>query len=370
MTPETSFLFPLDEVEQNPGAPWSVPGTEVSTEQQFNREKLLDLLSRSEFANVETRVARILQLFPETRDSDTELAIQYWKRFQPDVLAEHRPLTLDVLHELQNISTIIRCRQRIQNDLELFVGSPRSNRRRGEFQMEIHQYLSSRKKEQAQTIIYIDETGTDGQSPYSGLGGICVIDTRQYEITLRQLERWRSETAGTPTFHFADVDSARVSEYVDFANQLRKYRSGLIFAGYAVELRGSKSHKVAELILHMVADTCGYMRENGCLEGSRNILVIKESEAYFDATHLDELKKDLAEILYRRFGPQITLLDIESRPKGRDVLLEGADMIAASLRRQLTSSSSIHKDRLAEAIFNATGLGDTREPGMIHKIYR
>jgi hypothetical protein len=364
------LLFTPLETEDNPAVPWSERDSIESTTVDEERSKLLDAISGLEIVNVEHRVARILQRFPECRDSDTELAIKYWKQYEPEKIAAHKPLTLEVLHDLQNITTIVRCRQHIQNDLGLFTGSPRTRRRRGDLQLELYQYLSDRRKSENEIVIYLDETGTDGQSMYMGIGGVCILDTRQYELNLHQFRKWRETYGPTQKYHFADVTSVNLAEYLDLTKRLRKHRNGLLFFGYAVECRGSFSHRVADLTVQLLSDTCHYLRINGCLDRPRDIRVVKEAEAFFDLNHLDALKSDAQKHLYREFGSSITLTDIQPRPKGNTVLLECADLIAAAMRRRYTSSSSIHKDQLADAVFGATGLNDSEEQGAIFKIYR
>ncbi len=354
----------------SPTLPWSLPVEIQNQEVLTDRSELLSRLGTLNLVTVEHKVAKVLQQYPECRDSDTALAIRYWKKFQPDILEKNKPLSLDVLHHLQPMTTIIRCRQHIQNDLSLFQGAPRTRRRRGDLQMEFFQYLSEQKATQPEITVYLDETGTDGQSNYMGIGGICVIDNRQYELTLQQFNNWREDLNYPETFHFADASSKNADYFMQLAAQLSKRRTGLMFFGYATEVKGARNQKIADLIIQLVSDIVDYMQENGCLNTHRHLRIVKEAEAQFDNMHLDQLRKDVAEHLYHHNGSMISLTDILPRPKGREVMLECADLIASSMRRRLTTNRDIHKDRISSAVFNATGLVDDSESSALYIIHR
>lgn len=369
MTVSSESLFNYEN-HLSPTLPWSSPAQAPKQELLTDRSELLSRLGTLNLVTVEHKVARILQQYPECRDSDTELAIRYWKKYQPDIISKNRPFSLDVLHDLQPMTTIVRCRQHVQNDLDLFQGAPRTRRRRGDLQMEFFQYLSEKKSVQPEITIYLDETGTDGQSNYMGIGGICVMDNRQYELTLQQFINWRESLNHPETLHFADANSNTADFYIQLANQISKYRTGLMFFGYATEVRGARNQKIADLIIQLTSDIVNYMHKNGCLNSHRHLRIIKEAEAQFDSMHLDQLQKDIADHLYHNNNSLVSLTDISTRPKGRDVLLECADVIASSMRRRLTTNREIHKDRISDAVFNATGLIDDSESSAVYTIHR
>ena len=107
--------------------PWTpAPVVQVTPENEEKRRTLLAELAESHLGTVENKVGDILQKFPETRDSDTALAIRYWRRFEANVLEQFPETDLDVLYGLQAIDTVTRSRRHIQNGLGLYQGSPRT----------------------------------------------------------------------------------------------------------------------------------------------------------------------------------------------------------------------------------------------------
>jgi hypothetical protein len=138
-TEESGLLFPIhDPIPEL--QPWSTPHEpDLLPEQADRRQRMLADIANSYLATREQRVARILQRFPETRDSDTALCIRYWNMFQADVLERWQPLELEVLYELDRIETIGRVRRMIQNELRLFRGVEETRRAREAMQAEFHE---------------------------------------------------------------------------------------------------------------------------------------------------------------------------------------------------------------------------------------
>ena len=59
-----------------------------TAEQRIGREKveLIDRILHNKLVDINSKVAFILNHFPNTRNSDIDLAIQYWKNFDRDVI--------------------------------------------------------------------------------------------------------------------------------------------------------------------------------------------------------------------------------------------------------------------------------------------
>ena len=349
--------------------PWDAPGQHRDETLERERDRLLASLAASELGTIEARCAQILQTYPETRDSDIELSLRYWAEYEADIIAEAKPLELDVLHALQPMATLIRCRQRIQNDFGLFIGTRRTRGFRDERQMQFYQYLAEQSSENAECCFYIDETGSEPQGRFVGIGGICILDVRAFSMRHSALRHWRVEQGWVETLHFSAADSKAESRFIALLAELRRHRAGLLFLGYAALCRGNRDSVLASLIVQLVGDALARADKLGCLGGPRSVRVIKEAADGFDALHLDAIKSDLADHLAHRFPQRVHLAGVQPLPKGREVLLECADVIAASMKRRWESGSSIHKDRIAEAVMNVTGFEDERTNAAIYKVH-
>jgi hypothetical protein len=349
--------------------PWDAPGQHRDATIERERDRLLASLAASELGTIEARCAQILQTYPETRDNDIELALRYWAEYEAHVIAAATPLELEVLHSLQPMATLIRCRQRIQNDFGLFIGTRRTRGFRDERQMQFYQYLAEQRAGEAECCFYIDETGSEPQGRFVGIGGICILDVRAFSMHHSALKHWRAERGWVETLHFADADSKTESRFIELLAELQRHRVGLLFLGYATLCRGNRDSALASLIVQLVGDALTRADQLGCLCGPRSVRVIKEAADGFDSLHLDAIRSDLADHLAHRFPQRVHLAAVQPLPKGREVLLECADVIAASMKRRWESGSWKHKDRIAQAVMNVTGFEDERTNAAIYRVH-
>jgi|WetSurMetagenome_2_1015567.scaffolds.fasta_scaffold16685_3 hypothetical protein len=350
--------------------PWNLASEpKIPATEEVERKTLLAALSQSVLGNMEQRLAYILQRYPETRDSDTALAIRYWTMFQAEIIETWDTLSLDVLYDLDPMGTISRIRRHIQNDLRLFASSGRMAQLKDGFQMELSEYLAAGRAVSSEIRFYLDETGNEGGKSYTGVAGLCVMEWKQYEKHWAALANWRSQQGWPETIHFVDTGSAQQPKALALMDQLGQRRSGLLFVGYALPSRGNTHQALVDLFIQLVIDSLRHMNALGCLDGQRALTLVKEADSGFDAVHLEPLRKFLAQQLGREFPDQVFLKDVEPIPKGREVMLECADLIAGGMQRRALYGGRNPKDILAEAVFNVTGFEDVRDNGTVFKAH-
>lgn len=350
--------------------PWDLkPSPQLPGNAEAERQALLASLEGTALVKTEQRVAKILQRYPETRESDTALAIRYWSMFQADVLEQWQPLELDVLFELDRIETISRVRRHIQNDLQLFVASQYTRVLRKEIQTEFNQYLAAERPVGPEIRFYLDETGNEQGKAYLGVAGICAMNWRQYAKHWSGLDRWRSEQGWPETIRFADSGTAMQPKALELLAALQQRQSGLLFVGYAMTSRGHTYELMLGLFIQVVMDSLRHMNMLGCLGTSRLLTVVKEAESGFDALYLAAMTKSLADQVAREFPEQVVMGEVVSLPKGREVMLECADLVAGGMQRRARYGGRNPKDVLAEAVFNVTGFEDPRDNGIVFRAY-
>lgn len=218
---------------------------------------------------------------------------------------------------------------------------------------------------------YLDETSNDTKDNYVGIAGICILNWAQYEISHAALTQWRERQGWPETIHFADLDASTRARAIALIMQMSspKRRAGLLFFAYRLNARGATSNKIASLIQQLVVDALKEADSHGCIDTRRGIRIVKEAETGFDTFHIPELEKTIAVQLAREFPDRVYLVGIESRAKGREVLLEVADLIAASTRRRDLFASQNPKDVLAQTVMNLTGFEDTRDDRVLFKLF-
>jgi hypothetical protein len=350
--------------------PWSATQeSQLSPEQIERRQRILAGIADSRFGALEHRVADILKRFPETRDSDTALCIKYWKTYHADVLERWRPLELEVLFQLDRLETIGRIRRMIQNELRLFRGVESVRRARGAAQAEFHEYLVAHHASLPEIRFYLDETGNEGNKAYTGVAGVCIMNWKQFEKHHAALELWRSRQGWPETIHFSETGAGKMDRAVSLLQQLRSRRSGILFLGHSLSARGRTQEVLFSLFIQLIVDSLKYLRDWNCLARGHGVRVIKEAEPGFDALFKDKMTKQLGEVVAMEFPGELAVLPVETVTKGREVLLECADLIAGGMQRRALGKGRNPKDRLAEAVVNVTGFEDHEEPGAVFKHY-
>src|SRR5258705_13630956 len=93
------------------------------------REALLKSVNACELNTIETRVAWLLNHFPNTRDSDLALQIRYWQHFQPEHF-DGSAISVRDYYRLAKLTTLTRARATIQNTIKLFQASDEVKKQR------------------------------------------------------------------------------------------------------------------------------------------------------------------------------------------------------------------------------------------------
>ena len=365
----SGMLFHID-----PPAPEVQPWTtraepELDQELAERRAELLANIAHSQLSTYEQRVARILQRYPETRDSDIALCLRYWRTFQADVIEQWKPLELEVLFELDRMDTLGRTRRFVQNDLRLFRGMEDTRKAREAMQRELHEYLAAHRDTLPEIRFYLDETGNEGDKNYTGVAGVCVINWKQYEKHHAAIKQWREKQGWTETIHFAETGADKVDRAVSLLQQLGQRRSGVLFLGYSIASRGRTQEAMFSLFIQLVVDSLKHLHELGCLSENRSVRVIKEADPGFDSIYLDTMTTRLSEAVALEFPGLLAVSPVEAVTKGRNVILECADLIAGGMQRRALGKGRNPKDKLAEAVINVTGLEDASDSGALFKYF-
>lgn len=351
------------------GAQW-VARLPDDEETQRRRSTLLEALDANRFAALDERVGLILKDFPETRDSDTELVLRFWQRFESETLKGWSPnRSLDILHDLERVDSITRSRRRIQNDLHLFEPTEWTKAQRQENQRDFLQYLSYQRDSDPELRFYLDETGSHG-GEFVGVGGICVIDWGTFEPHFTAMQDWRREQGWPHALHFADLGDEDVGKYTALLRQLLDRKAVLLFVAHALPERAVKHETLFLLFVHLVLDALDRVARLGCLQQPRAVRVIKEQDTGFDRVKLDRLEELLGQQIVHQFPDRAYLRKVESAPKGSDVLMECADLIASAVRRRLLFDTTHAKDIVSASVMKETGLESfAPDSGAVFKIH-
>lgn len=359
-----------DHLEMVARQPWFAPPTsELPDDLEARKERIKASAAESRLGTIEQNVAWLLQRFPETRDSDIALALRYWRKYEPDVIELWNPLELEILFELTRLESIGRARRFLQQ-MGLWRGLEDYAAKRNAIQAEIHEYLAAHKDSAPEIRLYLDETGNEQDRAYVGIGGICVVNWKQFDIHHSAIKQWRTKEAWPEPVHFLATTAERLDRAVRLLGQLERRRGGLLFLGYAVASRGRTHQDMFSLFIQLAIDTLRALDAQACLKEPRVLRVIKEADSGFDGVYLNKLQKELAESIAIEFPGRIALAGVEAVEKGgREVMLECADLIAGGMQRRAARKGVDPKDRLSAAMFSVTGFADLQDVGALFKYY-
>src|SRR5689334_2303114 len=90
------------------------PSTEKAEKIERQRLSLLNAIAASRLDTMQEKVAWILNHHPETRDSDIELQLWYWRQFESDLIDDGF-IAVKNYYRLTRLTSIARERARVQN---------------------------------------------------------------------------------------------------------------------------------------------------------------------------------------------------------------------------------------------------------------
>jgi flagellar biosynthesis/type III secretory pathway chaperone len=122
------------------------------------KKELLAALAGGNFSTQRTKVAAILNLFPDSRNSDIALALKYWEIFQPDIYNPTGIMPKD-LFKLERLHYIVRARAKIQNEYGLFQADEKIKHHRKKQEEVMHEAVLEDAAPKRVVHVFSDETG-------------------------------------------------------------------------------------------------------------------------------------------------------------------------------------------------------------------
>ncbi|WP_197388215.1 DUF3800 domain-containing protein [Ralstonia pseudosolanacearum] len=324
---------------------------------------LLKSLAAGDFSTTRTRVAFILNLYKDTRNSDVTLAIKYWEQFQPELYSNHGILPQN-LFRLERFHLIVRARAKIQNEYGLYLADDavRRHRRRNEEAMEADVVADAASRGVVQ--VFADETGKTQRfvtvAAIWVLAGRAVYDVTQAVSTWQKTSVWANRE-----IHFAKLSARDADVLQELLNVVVNHRAFLSFKVISYEREGSR-RSVEDIVarLHEFMLVRGLEHE---VDSARVGLPLAVTVTLDEEPSLDEIaRRDLQAAVERRydevFEGRASVENVVSVRSHDSVLVQLADLIAGAVNRRLNHVAERGaKDDMADAIINAFGLVDQEE---------
>lgn len=301
------------------------------------REKILSKVRRErELNTVQSRVAYILSQYPETRNSDVTLQIQYWQVFQRRLLSGGM-ITFDNLYELERLTTLKRARAYVQNTLKLFQATDdRVAKHRKQLNEEKRQEYASSDVSAPSLFVYADESGKNAD--HLIVGSAWMLSTGDYPRFVVESNAWREQNDVDYELHSSDLSKYRLEKYKGFIEQFVLSEGILGFKAISIPNSGfaDKDKVIADLYYWILRRGLEHELETKRISLPRRLSFAKdaEEEGYDErvlALVRDQLERDAdtifeGDLYYSTFG------SINSK---EEILIQVADLFTWCVNRKL-----------------------------------
>lgn len=317
------------------------------------KKKLINNLVAGNIKSTRERVAFILNDYVPARNSDTDLAWEYWKTFENDIfLGGIR--TKEQLRSLTSLNSITRSRARIQNEYKLFQADEEVKSYRGLLQEEKKQEAIEQKPNWPFYEIFMDETGKTQQ--YLSVGSLWIVDPRSKAFAYRKLYDWCTLHKIKFEFHFSKVSKNRLDIYKSFFSKFLSWNPSAGFKAIIVENKGFSNinSAITDLTYHLIYDGIQHEDDTKRAPLPRLLQVRVDDEN----PGLDQVKlKNLAERIQSQKIEGLELDSFLAIDSSKNFFIQAVDLFTSAINRKLhfPEGSGHVKDELADFILDLVG---------------
>jgi Protein of unknown function (DUF3800) len=332
------------------------------------KQELLASLAGGDFSTMKTKVAGMLNLYPDTRNSDVALSLKYWETFQPEIYNPHGIHPRD-LFKLERLHYIVRARAKIQNEYGLFQADDKIRGHRKGREEEMHEAVVEDAAPRRVVFIYADETGKT--QDYVIVAAVWVLTGYAVFTVSRAIDAWKSASAwSNREVHFSRLgkgDSVALLEYLRVIQANREFLSFKVIAIDRARTRRSIEEIVIKLHEHMLIRGTEHEVKTGRIELPREFELTVDEEDSLDSFNLEEMRRRVNDEYERSLDGKAVLASAKSASSRRSDLIQLADLIAGAVNRRLNPQEGRnHKDDMADRIIEELGLSLEEEhvPGL------
>lgn len=305
-------------------------------------KELLASLASSDFSTTKTKVAGLLNLYPQTRNSDVILALKYWETFQSDIYNASGILPQD-LFKLERLHYIVRARAKIQNEYGLFQADDKIRRHRKNREEKMHEAVLEDVAPRRLVHIYADETGKNQN--FVTVAAVWVLSGRSVFTVSQAIRAWQTSSPWAKReIHFTKFGKNDLIPLRDYLQIIRQNREFLSFKVIAVEKARTKrsiEEVVVKLHEHMLTQGAEHEVASGRIDLPREIELTVDEEQSLDPFTLLEMKQRISKAYERSYNGKLVLSVVQTASSRNSPLVQLADIVAGAVNRR----SNHHGDR-------------------------
>lgn len=309
-----------------------------------------------------SKVAYILNLYPDTRNSDVTLMLKFWQEFQGYTGDSINPQNM---YELERLTSIARARAKIQNEYKLYQATSDKIKRFRLNKEELEKEKALATKPSVPSLhVYADESGKTGSETFAIVGSIWIPDTARARELNFYLKEWASnkeqEGIKIPSeFHFTEMKRMQLDIYKEFFNEVLSQSDMFSFKVVAANKAKIREKNLDETIFSLYYQIIHLGVEHEVSTGRmvlpRDVYYYKDEDKGSDKLRLTELRQLLTDRFKVYFDDNLTLADFNSLPSKAFYLVQIADLVTGCVARYLNrkeSEQKNHKDEFAEFVLS------------------
>ena len=327
--PPEAVAFPSEDVSE----------TEEEKTARMRERLLAKVKTGRGLDSVESRVAYLLSQYPDTRNSDITLQLQYWTVYQRSLLVGGMP-SPDVYHKAERLTSIARARRHVQHDLDLFHPTDERVAQKRKQLSEAHRIDYAPAELSVPSIfVYADESGKN--KAHLVVGSVWMLATGEYETFRLGVEKWKTDHEISYELHSSSLGKKRLEAYKGFIQEFVIDQGILGFKAVSIHNSGFSDEGAVFGDLFYLLLRRGLEHETGSKRAPlpRQVTFVKDAEeqgaderlqAWLNAAMQREAKTTFEGKLY--FEAE------ESISSKSEVLIQIADLFTWSVSRKLNET--------------------------------
>jgi len=335
-------------------------------EKKSKADELWKAIQAGDNKTLTTRVANILNRYPDTRDSDLTLQMQYWRVYNG---LDSENIDIKKLYGLERLTSIARARAKIQNEYELFQARDEVKRRRKTLEEQEKESQLLDKPSYDSLEVYSDETGKTGD--YVFVAGFWFLNASTSSKIQRDFLKWSSEKEKSGVtmpkeFHFKDLSNTNRDQlklYKDFFNFIIQNGEMVSFKAVGVNQKKIKRMPVTELVIKLYYQfvRLGVEHEINSERISlpRKINLTKDQDGESELV-IETIKQELGDNFKLHYDDRLIMDQLITMESHKNIFLQFADLFAAAINRKYNSPGNNHKDELANYILDSVRLNEIK----------
>ncbi|EIM08437.1 hypothetical protein A1A1_00933 [Planococcus antarcticus DSM 14505] len=313
-----------------------------------------------------TRVANILNRYPDTRDSDLTLQMRYWRVYDG---VESENIDIKTMYGLEKLTSITRARAKIQNEYKLFQARDKVRQRRKTLEEQEKESQLLDKPSLGSIEVFSDETGkTD---TYVFIAGIWFLNEQTTSKIQRDFFEWSrvKEKAGAKLpkeFHFKNLTSSNETElnlYKEFFDLI--IRNGEMVSFKAVGANKTKLKRIgtSDLVMRLYYQfvRLGVQHE---IKSERILLpkkinLTKDQDGESELV-IESIKQEVGDNFKLHYDDRLIMDQLIAMEAHKSIFLQFADLFVASINRKYNNSGNNNKDKLADYILQSVHINEIK----------